>query len=150
SAMLAEEAFAAAADATKYPEQLQYVRPWQAKRIFWNRFSFGRQMDPNDPALAQSLRVDLGTFNPMLGRAYTEIAAQSRSQHKSQGFGSAERRGMNLNYYDLRFGNAATTDLFEGVDTSWSRYPNGDKVGSILKNAADSFDPKNPGASVPL
>jgi LmbE family N-acetylglucosaminyl deacetylase len=150
SAMLAEEAFTAAADASKFPEQLKYVAPWQAKRIFWNRFSFGKPIDPNDPAVAKSLRVDLGTFNPLLGRAYTEIAAQSRSQHKSQGFGSAERRGTVINYYDLRNGSAATSDLFEGVDTSWSRYASGEKVGTLLQRAADTFDEKKPAASVPL
>ncbi len=150
SAMLAEEAFKAAADPTKFSDQLRYVGPWQAKRILWNRFSFGKPIDPNDPSVAKSLRVDLGTFNPLLGRAYTEIAAQSRSQHKSQGFGSAERRGTIINYYDLRFGDAATTDLFEGVDTSWARYPGGEKVGNVLQRAADSFDAKKPAASVPL
>ncbi|HEX2834048.1 MAG TPA: PIG-L family deacetylase [Thermoanaerobaculia bacterium] len=150
SAMLAEEAFTTAADPTKFPEQLAYVRPWQAKRIFWNRFSFGRPIDPNDPAVAKSLRVDLGAFNALLGRAYTEIAAESRSQHKSQGFGSAERRGTLLNYFDLRNGEPATTDLFEGVNTSWSRYPGGEKVGAILQRAADTFDKDKPEATVPL
>jgi LmbE family N-acetylglucosaminyl deacetylase len=150
SAILAEEAFTAAADPTKYPEQLKYVQVWSPKRIFWNRFSFGRPIDPNDPSVANSLRIDLGTYNPLLGRAYTEIAAESRSQHKSQGFGSAERRGSLLNYYDLRNGAPATKDLFEGVDTSWSRYTGGDAVGAILKQAADSFNPDKPSASLPL
>jgi len=149
SAMLAEEAFVAAADPTRFPEQLPYVSPWQAKRIFWNRFSFGRPIDPNDPAVAKSLRVDLGTYNPLLGRAYTEIAAESRSQHKSQGFGSAERRGTLLNFYDLRAGDAATSDVFEGVNTSWSRYPGGEAVGTILERAASTFDENKPGATVP-
>ncbi len=149
SAMLAEEAFVAAADPAKFPEQLKFVSPWQAKRIFWNRFSF-RPVDPNDPALANSLRIDLGTFNPMLGRAYTEIAAESRSEHKSQGFGSAERRGSIINYFDLRAGEPATKDLYEGVDARWARYPGGEKVGDLLQRAADTFDPKNPQASLPL
>jgi LmbE family N-acetylglucosaminyl deacetylase len=150
SAMLAEEAFTAAADPTKFPEQLTSVSVWQPKRIFWNRFSFGRPIDPNDPSVAKSLRVDLGTYNPILGRAYTEIAAESRSQHKSQGFGSAERRGTLINYYDQRGGDPATTDLFEGIDTSWSRYPGGESVGAILKKAGDTFDEKNPAGTVPL
>jgi len=150
SAILAEEAFTAAADPTKYPEQLKYVQVWSPKRIFWNRFSFGRPIDPNDPTVANSLRIDLGMYNPLLGRAYTEIAAESRSQHKSQGFGSAERRGSLLNYYDLRNGAPATKDLFEGVDTSWSRYAGGEAVGAILEQAADSFNPDKPSASLPL
>jgi len=150
SAILAEEAFAAAADPTKFPEQLAWLSVWQPKRIFFNRFSFGRPIDPNDPAVAKSLRVDLGAYNELLGRAYTEIAAESRSQHKSQGFGSAERRGTILNYYDLRAGEPATADLFEGVDTSWSRYPGGESVGAILKKAADTFDENHPAGSVPI
>src|SRR5437660_2178641 len=73
SAILAGEAFAAAADPTKFPEQLQYVNVWQPKRLFWNRFSFGRPIAPDDPSVTKSLKVDLGTYNPFLGRAYTEI-----------------------------------------------------------------------------
>ncbi|HYO77029.1 MAG TPA: hypothetical protein VE010_11245, partial [Thermoanaerobaculia bacterium] len=148
SALLAEEAFVAAADPTRFPEQLRFVTPWKARRIFWNRFSW-QPIKPDDPSVANSLRVDLGTFNPLLGRAYTEIAAESRSQHKSQGFGSAERRGSIINYYDLRGGEPAKSDLFEGVDTRWSRYPGGEKIAGILQRAADTFDPKNPAASVP-
>ena len=150
SAILAEEAFVAAADPNRFPEQLQTVQPWQAKRIFWNRFSFGRQIDPNDPAVAKSLRVDLGAYNRQLGRAYTEIAAESRSEHKSQGFGSAERRGTLLNYFDHRGGEPATADLFEGVPTTWSRYPKGERLDAVFKKAAETFDPDNPQASLPL
>jgi len=150
SAILAEKAFDAAWDPAQYPDQLQRVSVWEPKRLFWNRFSFGRPIDPNDPAVANSLRIDLGMYNPLLGRAYTEIAAESRSEHKSQGFGSAERRGTILNYYDLRKGTPATKDLFEGIDTSWSRFPGGETVGAILKQAADSFDPDKPSASLPL
>ena len=148
SAMLAEEAFRAAGDATRFPEQLKYVTPWTPKRIFWNRFSW-TPIKPDDPSVAKSLRVDLGTFNPLLGRAYTEIAAESRSEHKSQGFGSAERRGTVINYFDQKGGDPATTDLFEGVDTSWSRFPGGEPVGRLLTQAANAFDPSKPSASIP-
>jgi LmbE family N-acetylglucosaminyl deacetylase len=149
SAILAEKAFSAAGDASVFPEQLRFVSPWRARRIFWNRFSW-RPVDPNDPSLAGALRVDLGTYNPLLGRAYTEIAAVSRSQHKSQGFGSAERRGSVINYYTQTGGEPATADLFEGIDTRWSRYPRGETVGRLLEQAADTFDSKNPSASLPL
>ena len=150
SAILAGEAFAAAADPTKFPEQLQYVNVWQPKRLFWNRFSFGRQPAPDDPALAKSLRVDLGTYNTILGRAYTEVAAESRSMHKSQGFGAAERRGTLINYFDLLSGAPAEKDLFDGIDTSWSRYPGGAAVDKVLQQAADTFDPTNPSKTLPL
>jgi LmbE family N-acetylglucosaminyl deacetylase len=149
SAILAVEAFKAAADPTRFPDQLKYVTVWQPRRLFWNRFNF-QPINPNDPSVAKSLRVDVGAYNPLLGRAYTEIAAESRSQHKSQGFGSAERRGTNVNYFDQLAGDPAAKDLFEGIDTSWSRFPGGETVGTILRQAADSFDPKDPSKSIPL
>jgi LmbE family N-acetylglucosaminyl deacetylase len=149
SAILASEAFAQAGDATKFPEQFKYVNVWQPRRLFFNRFSF-RPIAPDDPSLAKSLRIDLGTYNVLLGRAYTEIAAESRSQHKSQGFGSAERRGTILNYFEQMAGDPAQKDPFEGIDTSWSRYAGGESVGRILQQAADAFDPRNPQKTIPL
>ena len=80
SAILAGEAFKAAADVTRFPEQLKYVAPWQPRRLFWNHFSWV-QVKPDDPSLAKSLRADVGGFNALLGRSYTEIAGRSRSQH---------------------------------------------------------------------
>ena len=149
SALLAEEAFKAAGDPSRFPEQLQYVSPWQPKRIFWNRFSFQR-IDPASPEVANDVRIDLGTYNPLLGRAYTEIAAESRSEHKSQGFGSAERRGSIINYLKQTAGDPSQKDPFEGVDLSWSRRPGGERVGVILQQAYQSFDAANPQKSIPL
>lgn len=149
SAILAEEAFAAAADASKFPEQLPFVSTWQPKRIFWNRLS-PPPLDTDDASLVTSLRVDVGRYNPLLGRAYTEIAEQSRSAQKSQGFAQAGQRGTMIEYFDHRGGNPAQEDLFDGIDASWSRYAGGETIGATLDKAADSFDPDNPGASVPL
>lgn len=149
SAIFAEEAFRAAADPTKFPDQLRYVAQWQPKRVFWNRFSWQR-IDPNSPVVANDLRVDLGAYNPLLGRAYTEIAAESRSEHKSQGFGSAERRGSVINYYKQTAGDPAKSDLFEGIDTTWNRVPGSARVSEILQRAYATFDPLAPGKSIPL
>ena len=149
SAILAGEAFAAAGDPTKFPEQMKYVNVWQPRRLFWNRFTF-RQIDPNDPSVAKSLRLDVGTFNPLLGRSYTEMAAESRGLNRSQGTGAPERRGSILNYFDLLAGDPAQKDLFDDIDISWSRYTGGDAVGKILQQASDSFDPRDPSKSIPL
>ena len=149
SAMLAVEAFKLAGDPNAFPEQLKLVAPWQPRRLFWNRFSF-QPIKPDDPSVAKSLRLDVGAYNATLGRSYTEIAAESRSQHKSQGFGSAERRGSLLNYFDQLGGDPAQNDLFEGIDTSWARIPGGEAVGKLLRQAADEYDPKNPQKSLPL
>lgn len=149
SAILAGEAFTAAADPTKFPEQLRFVNVWAPRRLFWNRFSF-RPIDPNDPSVAKSLRVDVGTYNVLLGRSYTEIAGESRSQNKSQGTGAPERKGTSINYFDQLAGEPAKTDMFEGIDVTWSRYTGGAEVGAILQQASDTFDPKDPSKSLPL
>src|SRR3954469_24259584 len=148
SAILAVEAFTAAGDPSKFPDQLKYVGVWQPKRLFWNRFTF-QPVKPDDPSVAKSLRIDIGAFNPLLGRSYTEVAAESRSMHKSQGFGAAERRGSFLNYFDQLAGDPAKADIFEGIDTSWSRYAGGEVVGKVLQEASDTFDPKNPAKTIP-
>jgi LmbE family N-acetylglucosaminyl deacetylase len=149
SAILAGEAFTQAADATKFPEQLRYVAPWQPRRLFFNKFSF-RPLTPDDPSLAHSLRIDLGTYNPLLGKSYGEIAGESRSENRSQGTGGARRKGTLPNYFDALAGDPATTDMFDGINTTWSRYPGGDAVGKTLQQAADTFDPKNPQKTIPV
>ncbi|MGZ6971253.1 MAG: PIG-L family deacetylase, partial [Thermoanaerobaculia bacterium] len=95
------------------------------------------------------ITADLGAYNPLLGRSYTEIAALSRNMHKSQGFGSAERRGTWLNDFKNIAGAPAEKDLFEGIDLSWKRIDGGEKIGLLLKGAEVSFDARDPSAVVP-
>ncbi|GAB3839210.1 PIG-L family deacetylase [Hymenobacter jeollabukensis] len=146
SAILAAEAFDAAGDPKRFPEQLPYVQPWQPKRLFWNTGSFfvkpGESMDGY-------LKLDAGGYNPLLGQSYGEIAARSRSQHRSQGFGSAAQRGEALEYLQLVKGDKATKDPLEGVDLSWNRVKGGAAVQKLLDEVIRKFDPSNPAASVP-
>lgn len=154
SAILAKEAFVAAADPKRFPEQLRTVKPWRAKRILWNVFRLDPA--PRDPKLPPLLTVDLGKYNPLLGQSYTEISAASRSMHKSQGFGAAERRGPAPNYFELLGGdpaspgNPATQDLLDGVTTDWSRIPGGKKVDAILAEAEHAFVPDAPHRILPI
>src|SRR5580698_7570999 len=77
SAVLAHEAFTAAADPNQFPEQFKYgVKPWQAKRLLWNTFNFGNVNTTSD----DQLKLDVGVFNAILGKSYGEIAAESRTQ----------------------------------------------------------------------
>jgi len=146
SAMLAIEAFSAAGDAKRFPEQLQYVQPWQPKRLLWNTGSFF--VKPGDD-LSKFLKLDAGGYNPLLGQSYGEIAARSRSQHRSQGFGSAAQRGEALEYFTpLREGDALPKELFEGVDLSWNRMPGGAAIGKMVEEVIRKFDPSQPEASV--
>ncbi|HRO47307.1 PIG-L family deacetylase [Agriterribacter sp.] len=118
SAVLAHEAFIAAADPQRFPEQLKKgVQPWQAKRIVWNTFNFGGNNTQSD----DQFKMDVGGYNALLGKGYGEIAAESRSQHKSQGFGVAAQRGTAWEYFLPVAGEAPVKDLMDGVETGWER-----------------------------
>lgn len=134
SAILAREAFHAAADPSRFPEQLRYgVKPWQAKRILWNTYRFGGVNTTAD----DQFKVDVGAFNPFIGKSYGEIAAQSLSQHKSQGTGSSGARGSRWEYFSHVDGSKIQKDFLDGVDTSWGRIGAGgisDRITAILKN----------------
>jgi LmbE family N-acetylglucosaminyl deacetylase len=144
SAVLAVEAFTAAADPTKFPEQLAYLKPWQAKRILWNTFNFGGTNTTSD----DQYKVDVGVFNPILGKSYGEIAAESRSQHKSQGFGVPRQRGIALEYFSTWKGDAPRNDLMDDVNTSWNRIKDGAVIEQKLDTIFKSYSLFYPGKSV--
>ena len=149
SAILAQEAFSAAADPNRFPEQLAFVKPWQATRLVWNTspFFFTNRNLPFDPTGLTVLEA--GGYNPLLGKAYTEIAAASVSMHKSQGVGRPPLRGARKEYFKPLEGQPMTSSLFEGVDTSWSRVANSESVAAEIRQIISMFNPADPAASVP-
>ena len=147
SAVLAHEAFAAAADPNRFPEQFKYgVKPWQAKRLLWNTFNFGGVANTTNE---DQMKLDVGVYNPILGKSYGEIAAESRSQHKSQGAALTRTRGQAIEYFKLVAGENASTDLMEGVTTSWSRVEGAQKIQSLIEALIDHYSLSNPEKSVP-
>lgn len=152
SAILAGEAFAASGDPSRFPEQLTPagggLTPWKPRRLFWNAWRV--KPEERDPKLPRLLTVDLGAFNPFLGRSYAEIAAESRTFHKSQGFGAAERRGTVPNYLELVAGDAPGADFLEGVDLTWGRVPGSASLRATLEEAVRSFRPERPHEVVPV
>jgi LmbE family N-acetylglucosaminyl deacetylase len=144
SAILANEAFTAAADPNRFPEQLKYVQPWQAKRILWNSFNFGNVNLTSE----DQFKFDVGGYNPLLGKSYGEIAAISRSNHKSQGFGAAGSRGESMEYFKTTGGSTPTSDILEGVDLSWKRVKGGEEIQRTVDSIAGSFDLLHPERSV--
>src|SRR5947199_2853977 len=149
SAMLAVEAFSAAGDPSRFPEQLAFVKPWQPTRLVWNTspFFFSNRNLPFDPTGLTVLEA--GGYNPLLGKAYTEIAAASLSMHKSQGVGSPPRRGARKEYFKLLEGQPMRTALFEGINTTWARVPNSESVANEIRQITSQFRPADPAASVP-
>ncbi|MES2628615.1 MAG: PIG-L family deacetylase, partial [Bacteroidota bacterium] len=146
SAILAGEAFKLAADPKAFPEQLAYVKTWQAKRVLWNSFSWTRK--PNE-IFAGEIKVETGNYNPLLGRNYGEIAAMARSKHRCQGFGSKLSRGEVQEYVKNIAGDSITTDILERVDLSWNRVEGGAAIGTLIQQAVLGFDLHKPAASVP-
>ena len=144
SGILANEAFAAAADPSRFPEQLKYVSVWQAKRLLWNTFNFGGANTTRD----DQLKIDVGGYNPLLGKSYGEIAAESRSQHKSQGFGVPAQRGESLEYFRATKGDQPVNDLLDGIDFSWKRVAGGEAIAKLIDSIAASFDLLHPEKSV--
>ncbi|MDO7876271.1 PIG-L family deacetylase [Hymenobacter sp. ASUV-10] len=146
SAILAIEAFAAAGDAKRFPEQLQYVQPWQPKRLLWNTGSFF--VKPGED-LSGFLKLDAGGYNPLLGKSYGELASLSRSQHRSQGMGTAAQRGESLEYFQtLRPGDVLPKELFEGVDMTWNRVSGGAEIGKKIEDIIQKYNASEPEASV--
>ncbi|MGC4073702.1 MAG: PIG-L family deacetylase [Nibricoccus sp.] len=148
SAILALEAFKLAADPAAFRNELGNLPPWQAKRVLWNTGPSGasRTGQSANPAV---LRLDVGGFNPLLGESYGEIAARSRTMHKSQGFGSVSTRGTAYEHFQLLAGEPATSDILDGVDTTWSRIPDGAAITPLVDAALQSFNPQDPSSSVP-
>ncbi len=144
SAILANEAFTAAADPKRFPEQLKFVQTWQAKRILWNTFNFGG----NNTITPDQFRVDVGGYNPLLGKSYGEIAAESRSQHKSQGFGVPASRGESFESFKTTGGDEPKTDLMDGVELSWKRVAGGEQIEKQVNELIASFDLLHPDKSV--
>lgn len=144
SAILAREAFDAAADSTKFPEQLkQGVTVWQAKRILWNTYNFGG----NNTQSEDQLKIDCGGYNALLGKSYGEIAALSRSQHKSQGFGVPAQRGELMEYFATIKGDKPAKDLMDGINTKWSRVDN-DGIEKMAADLVKNFSTEHPENSV--
>ncbi|RPI29780.1 MAG: hypothetical protein EHM61_00410 [Acidobacteria bacterium] len=147
SAILAQEAFQAAADPTRFPGQLKSVKPWQAKRLVWNMYNWGRYSDAETTG---ALTIDVGEYNPLLGRSFRELAGESRTMHKSQGMGAPEGRGTSANYFKPQAGEPARSDLMEGIDLTWGRIPGGAAIGQLLGKAWSSYQFEDPSSVVPL
>ena len=144
SAILANEAFIAAADPKRFPEQLKYVQSWQAKRILWNTFNFGN----TNTITPDQFKVDVGGYNPLLGKSYGEIAAESRSQHKSQGFGVPASRGESFEYFKTTDGSEPVNDLMDGVELGWNKIAGGEAIQQKINELIKNFDLLHPENSV--
>ncbi len=148
SALLAIEAFDGAAKYEIFPDQLTESKVWQPKRLFINtgRF-FNSEINENTPGITT---INVGGYSALLGESYSETAAISRSQHKSQGFGSRRVRGDQQEFFELVKGDSSRKDMFDGVNTTWTRLKGGDKIKPLVDRVIREFIPEKPALSIPM
>lgn len=147
SALLAMEAFNLAADSSAFKEQLKYVSVWQPKRAVVNTGRWwNSDISANDPGVVS---LDIGGYNHLLGTSYNELAALSRSMHKTQGFGSTGKRGEYLEFFEYLKGDSANKKLFESLDFSWDRISESAGIKFLTNEIIRSFSINDPSQSIP-
>jgi LmbE family N-acetylglucosaminyl deacetylase len=150
SAVLAGEAFKLAGDPKAFPDQLDYLKPWQPKRLLQRSGGFGGRSGGGSSAAGP--HVEISGNDPVLGISYGEIANRSRAMHKSQGFGNfggfGGGGGARTSSFVVLNGEPATNDIMDGIDTTWSRVPGGAEIGNQADEIIAQFDTNNPSASV--
>ena len=145
SSIIANEAYLAAADPTKFPEQLKKgVTVWKAKRILWNTFNFGSVNTTSN----NQFKIEVGGYNVIEGKSYGEIGAEARTMHKSQGEGRPRRRGASYEFFETTGGEAPVNDLMDGIDISWSRL-GAVSIQTEVNNLVKQFQIDQPSAIVP-
>lgn len=148
SAILSVEAFDLAKDKNAFSSQLEYVDAYKPKRLFFNTspWFYGGDEAFQEADKSKFLSFDTGIYFPLRGLSNPEIASLSRSQHRSQGFGSTGSRGKQMEYLELLKGDLPSkkADVFDGIDTSWNRVEGGKEIGNILKEVEENFNFENP------
>jgi len=153
SAMLSVEAFDLANNKGSYPDQLKLTDTWQPKRLFFNTswWFYGSEEKFDKADKSKMLNLDIGVYYPILGTSNNEIASLASSQHLCQGFGRLSQRGAENEYIELLKGKLPQdkSNVFDGIDTSWSRIEGGEAIGSILYTIEKNFNFKNPSKHLP-
>ena len=95
--------------------------------------------------------LDVGVYYPLRGVSNNEIASLASSQHLCQGFGRLATRGSENEYIELLKGDLPKdkSDIFDGINTTWSRVEGGEAVGKILYEIERNFDFAQPSKHLP-
>lgn len=145
SAILAKEAFECASDSTCFPPSAVKYGVWKPRALYWNTYRFGS----NNTIKDDQPHVEAGGFDPVAGFSNGEIAARSRSQHKSQGFGVALQRGTLTEYFSPVAGDTTHPTPFDGLPIKWSTLKDGNKILSTIQACMNRFDFRDPARTIP-
>ena len=148
SAMLSVEAFDMINNPAQFPKTAKAYGTWQPKRLFFNTswWFYGSKEKFDQADKSNLVSVQTGNYFPALGLSNGEIASLSRSKHKSQGFGATGTRGNETEWLEFLKGDfeQGNNNLFDGIDTSWSRIEGGETIGGILYPLEENFDFQDP------
>jgi LmbE family N-acetylglucosaminyl deacetylase len=146
SAILAEEAFEISNNSEIFPDQVKTFGTWQVSALYTNTGRWWNQtINETTPGI---ITMNVGGYNALLGKSYSELAADSRTQHKSQGFGSAGMRGDAQEFFEYRKGDRAQKEIFETINTTWTRVKGGERIQLLVEKVIRDFVEENPSASV--
>ncbi|TAH28988.1 MAG: PIG-L family deacetylase [Cytophagales bacterium] len=145
STLLALEAFELANDETYEPS---LGKKHQITRLVWNEYSRGFRNTTNDST--RSFSTEISNFNYLLGKSNLIIAAESRSMHKSQGFGTGKNYGNRIDWFQHFKGKKANNDLFDDIDLTWKKIPDTQKIEMLIIEIIRTFQPEKPFESVEL
>lgn len=152
SAVLSTEAFDISNLKDAYPGQLQYVEPWQARRLYFNTFwwFFRSEEEWNKMDKSKLIKMDAGVYYPSMGKSNGEIAGESRSMHRCQGMGAAQQRGSSEEYLEVLKGDVPTNldNPFAGIDITWNRVKGGKPIIPLVNDLEKTFSYDNPSASI--
>jgi LmbE family N-acetylglucosaminyl deacetylase len=160
AARLAREAFRAAADPARFPEQ--GLPPWQAFKIYQGGVGGGAT------EAKPTVTVRTGTWDPLLGLSWQQFGSVARGMHRSQSSGQRMAAAGEGEATFILLDSAPAvagpeTDVLDGLDrtlTALLRYaPNHEKVAPSLRADLDklqtkvdairaAFDPAAPGKTV--
>ena len=151
SAILSIEANNKSNNSNLFSNQLKIVKPWKAKRIFYNTswWAYGSKEKFDKIDKSEMVSISTNLYDPISGSYNSNIASKSRSQHKSQGFGSSPSLKSNIEYLKLISGQKINSNnIFEGIDTSWNRVNGGKEIETLIINVIENFDFKKPYKSI--
>ncbi|MHB1862521.1 MAG: PIG-L family deacetylase [Gemmatimonadaceae bacterium] len=142
SGILSREAFDLAGDTVRYPRSTTNgLGAWTPTVFYRSARVFGRGADQPMPG---TLPIDVGAYDVLEGRTYAAIAAESRSQHRSQGQGNLAPLEPRLDHVRLEVAlppasSRDSTSLFAGMDTSFARFATL-PLPAAARAAVDSLD----------
>jgi len=153
SAVLSVEAWDLLNDPSAYPSQLEFVNVWQPKRLAFNTswWFYGSREKFAKADKSNLITVDAGVYYPNRGMSNGEIAAISRAQHRCQGMGRSLSRSSRNEYLDIIKGDVPSdgSNLFEGINTTWSRLKGGAPITGMIDNILNDFNYSAPYESIP-